>query len=1042
MNLKPSSDDSHIKFAGQKTEEKLKDDIFQNSTQKNLMTKGLEKTLFVENKIQKYNLDDLGTIERAKIHRKANRPLHIKQEFNKNVNFCHCCDLPCEEKGIIEPFKICDDPDYFAEYGLGISLYFYFFKFVIFIAFLGILSLSIIIIIHNIIYSGDIKDICNEQFKSINNETKLGNCYGYVSESSKDDSYYNKFNQWLQRLSSDHIFIYRALHANYIGLNNKNIDNDEDIDDVIVNYSLMNFIFLITTFILNIIFLFLIRAYIKWLNKNNFTIRDYTVLISNANPILISYTARTSPLKIFLKGQSQIAVENYDDFILYVNNYLKNEKDLQDIKLEHINLCHNLGDYLKIMKDYEKCKYKMFQINNSPYNIKENINKKYEGEQRKYFNFSLSPVFYCCSSERESLSELKEIKIKKEQELRVAEAKVSGGSFNINDFTGYMLISFNHIEDKEKFLSYYPEDFFGKLGYFFRHIHYYICSCCLDQSDKDSFNRSRDINARNPPEPEDIIWENFACSSWERTNKIIKTYAICLFIIIVSFGILLGLSFLQDKLYNDDKENGDTNIFLKYLTSLCITIVVSILNAIIQFVLEKITYREKHISKSNYILSLSIKITIFTFVNSAIVPLISKYIVAKINEDNNEKIVDYVRRKRDDLLIDDMFMYFLVNAIITPIMWILNFPYWYKKLRICIIERKKDRNLHHHMTQKELNELYELPDFNLAYKLSYLAKTLAMCFFFMPIFPAGFILVFIGFIFAYWVDKFVFTHQCKRPEMLDEIIEQFYANFFIVILFIGGVGDYIFLHDAYHTDSWTLINIIVFGVLIIVPYARFLTCDCLGNVNNSKYGNRPLSDVYFTFYNDYQRQNPLTKKEGLKNYLIELKKHDYLSENAFNLAFKNIDNLNLMEIYYGMLKDNMPLVHQSVIGEVPTISTLSSGNFRRSILGQPALKSTIIRPEIKDNLEQKKLKREFYDSQIMNILGKTIANVSLPGHMSNIDEVEKERETETSNKQESKINITTNDKLNLNALPVTKSVYQENTDNNNIQISNVMEGEN
>ena len=90
----------------------------------------------------------------------------------------------------------------------------------------------------------------------------------------------------------------------------------------------------------------------------------------------------------------------------------------------------------------------------------------------------------------------------------------------------------------------------------------------------------------------------------------------------------MGISYLQEQLYSDDNENVDKNIILKYLTSLSITIVISIINNLIEFVLEKLTYLEKPISKSNYVLSLSVKLFIFTFLNSAIVPLICKYIVA------------------------------------------------------------------------------------------------------------------------------------------------------------------------------------------------------------------------------------------------------------------------------------------------------------------------------------------------------------------------------------------------------------------------------
>ena len=102
-------------------------------------------------------------------------------------------------------------------------------------------------------------------------------------------------------------------------------------------------------------------------------------------------------------------------------------------------------------------------------------------------------------------------------------------------------------------------------------------------------------------------------------------------------------------------------------------------------------------------------------------------------------------------------------------------------------------------------------------------------------------------------------------DMLDEIIEKYYANYFIVVLFIGGIGDYIFLHNAFDTNAWTLINIILFGCLIIVPYTKFIKCNY---VDANGYGERErdLSEVYFTFYNDYQRQNPLTKKLGLETY--------------------------------------------------------------------------------------------------------------------------------------------------------------------------------
>ena len=998
-------------------QESLRDSPKNNNLKKSTRAKPLTRTVLAQQKLEEYSLDEPGTIERAEKHREANRPLHVVGEINEKVNFCRCCDFPLEEKGIIEPFKMCDSADIFAEFGVGISLYFFFFKFIILITFLGVLCLSILLMILNMDYSKGIKDVCNSKYKNAN-MSDIGNCYGYVTESDKKENYYTMFNQWMQRFSSDCIFIYRRLPLLLRGnLNNK-------VYDVLVNYSLVNFIFLITTFILNILFLILIRAQIKRLRLNNITIRDYTVLISNANKIITDYHIQSNNNKFNFR-ESQIEVERQDDFKRYVEEYIKGDKKLYDIKIEQINICYNLHDYLKKMEKFEKAKRKIFQINNNQ-NIKtRNQEKHLYNEEMKYYYYPLSFLgIYCCAIEGESLRELKKTEDELDKQLNQEEDRIRG-KITHEDFTDYMLISFNMIGDKEKFLDHQPNNFFGRIRFFFCNLNYF-CPCFVDKKERRRFWLSKDIEVREPPEPEDIYWENFKYSRAQRFLYTFTTYLICLLIIIASFGLIFGLSYLQDRLYNDNKENGNSNIFLKYLTSLSITVLISIVNTLIQLVLGYLTLREKPISKSNYVLSLSIKISIFTFLNSAVVPLISKYIVVLKQENNENKKIDYwVSRKRDDLLIDDLFIYFLVNAIVTPILFIFNFSFWWKKLRICCITRKSKPTDPLNMSQKELNKLYEYPDIDLAYKLSYLVKTLSMCFFYMPIFPAGFIFSFIGFILAYWIDKYVFIHMCKRPDMLDQIIENFYANFFIVVLFIGSIGDYIFLHNAFDTNKWTLANIILFGVLIIVPYTKFVTCNYV-DTQKTGYRYRPLTDVYFTFYNDYQRMNPLTKKLGLETYVGELKKKGYLTNNAYNIINDNIDKLNLMELYYGILENNAPLVQQSIIANVDTPNIQTMDNLRGTIIFPGELKSTIIRPELKDSPEEKMKKQKFLESQVHNMFGEGINHRRTETINEQINEVDEEHQKEI-NELEKKV---------VEELPISKSQFVTDITTTDINLKN------
>ena len=137
-------------------------------------------------------------------------------------------------------------------------------------------------------------------------------------------------------------------------------------------------------------------------------------------------------------------------------------------------------------------------------------------------------------------------------------------------------------------------------------------------------------------------------------------------------------------------------------------------------------------------------------------------------------------------------MKFLVNAIVTPGMWRFNVGYYIKKIKIYYITNKEEIDIN----QKDLNELYEFPPMNVSAKYSYIAKTVLMSFFYIPIFPLGVIISFLGFILAYWLEKYNFANMYKIPEMLNRQITEFYTNYFVLVFFVYGIGDYVFLRDT------------------------------------------------------------------------------------------------------------------------------------------------------------------------------------------------------------------------------------------------------
>ena len=58
-----------------------------------------------------------------------------------------------------------------------------------------------------------------------------------------------------------------------------------------------------------------------------------------------------------------------------------------------------------------------------------------------------------------------------------------------------------------------------------------------------------------------------------------------------------------------------------------------------------------------------------------------------------------------------------------------------------------------------------------------------------------------------------------------------------------------------------------------------------------------------SFTQDYERANPINKKEGKINYLKKLKDRQIISENEYQNYLKDIYNINIMQVYYKNKKE-------------------------------------------------------------------------------------------------------------------------------------------
>ena len=855
----------------------------------------IQKSNYVE-----FNLDKIGSIKYAKIHSKANRPLYKVDgtKFNGKTEFCRCCNLPAIQEGIIEEYKFFDDPDKFAECGEGISLYFTFIKFAIIIIFITMILVGISNLIFSKKYTEDVRKICNnfnnDDIKNLINE----DCKLFLN--SEDNSKFSSIiNSYFFTFNSINTKNYRNLFYKLTSSDNKKIDK------VIINTSYMNFICLITLFIFNIFYIIYINLKSKEIDISILSLSDYSILISNLKGILKKFLKMKKKIteekidenecKEELEnklGINKLDLTELDQFICFLKNRICILNDGEKLNINKVNICFKISKLMKLENQLNKINEKVSKVKNFPYQILKNKENNLEEDDQKYYSSPFDYFGFHCCEKTEDLKELKnkQIELKKEINDLMENSKKNTMEY----FNGCVIICLNTIKEQESLLDEYSYNLFI---YLIKLLVYFLCKSCINKNKEDLFWKRRNIRFERSPEPEDILFENLEyINSLRKVLRILSVYFFSFILIFFCFLIVTSLNYLQK--YID--ENKDFHIVSSYTISLLISCCILIINTIFEKLLDYLTKYEKQSTTTNYYLSKSIKLTIFSFMNSGIVPLISEL---------------YIKTDGYEYLINNMEIIFLVNAILIPISWTMNFSYFYKKIKICLIERKQHFNENHGKTQRELNKLYELSSMNISEKYSYVYKTILITFFYIPIFPLGSIISLFGLCFGYLLEKYNFCHMYKRPEMLNDQLCKSYINHFIIALLLNGAGDFIFKKDVYDTKLWSFLNIIIFGVLIIVPYNYFLNYiikDIL-NLKESRIHKTSLDNEYFSFFNDYERANPMTKKEGLTNYLNGLKSKGYISDTIYKENIENLQNVNLMHLYYNESKNRNILKSQKSI---------------------------------------------------------------------------------------------------------------------------------
>src|SRR5438132_1441995 len=101
-----------------------------------------------------------------------------------------------------------------------------------------------------------------------------------------------------------------------------------------------------------------------------------------------------------------------------------------------------------------------------------------------------------------------------------------------------------------------------------------------------------------------------------------------------------------------------------------------------------------------------------------------------------------------------MLSIFLFNSLLTPTLWLLDASYWYltykrKNLEKLLLEKKEIITI----TQEQANKMFENNSIDIAFKFSYIGKTILLTLLFIPLFPLGLFISIIGLIYAFFIEK-------------------------------------------------------------------------------------------------------------------------------------------------------------------------------------------------------------------------------------------------------------------------------------------------
>lgn len=191
---------------------------------------------------------------------------------------------------------------------------------------------------------------------------------------------------------------------------------------------------------------------------------------------------------------------------------------------------------------------------------------------------------------------------------------------------------------------------------------------CRKANIDDRYWEGSHVIVERAAEPSDVYWENLSVSTTGRVRKSFITNSVAFLCLCVAFGVNLGLSIAKDKLDKSrHQSNSSASATIIRLISVLTSFFVVFINVVLGRIIRILSAYEQHETYSKYHISVASKLTIATFINTGIVPLLVNF-----GKDN--------WFDRGGLSVD-IFYNMLSISFLGPLFYLLNPVYFVKRIK-------------------------------------------------------------------------------------------------------------------------------------------------------------------------------------------------------------------------------------------------------------------------------------------------------------------------------------------------------------------------